>query len=316
LAGKPKGAHKQHLLGRATQQDTIQTAIDDMKTCPYCKEQVHKEAVKCRYCQSMLSPPQSSEPKLSENDRVTYILDQGLVRFAKFAGGVLAIFLVVGSYLFGFKLEAGLERVQVVQEKFTKAQEDLAKTQAEFTKALADLAKTKTEFTTEFTKALADLAKTQAEYTKDQADLAKAQAEFELVRQNVANRSSEVEAAASLFQERARTVLAGSEVLSVSRPEQGRFVEAKILAAFRPVLTSDQYSALEKAIRSTSGLQRQIYSAENGNSIPGKLIRLEAQPATGDSVANQVYDNIGTVYEFFRTAFGRDIRADSGQVYS
>ena len=83
-----------------------------MKICPFCKEQVHEEAIKCRYCQSMLLAPQLPEPKQPEDGRVTYILDQDLVRFGKFAAAVLAIFLVFGGYLFGFKLEAGLERVQ------------------------------------------------------------------------------------------------------------------------------------------------------------------------------------------------------------
>ena len=44
-----------------------------MKTCPYCKEQVHEDAIKCRYCQSMLV--QLPESKTPQDDRVTYILD-------------------------------------------------------------------------------------------------------------------------------------------------------------------------------------------------------------------------------------------------
>jgi Zn-dependent metalloprotease len=309
MATKPKGAYEQKLPRGATQQKATQTAIDDMKTCPYCKEQVRKEAIKCRYCQSMLLPPQLPELKQSDNDRVTYVLDQGLVRFGKFAGGVLAIFLIVGGYLFGFKLEAGLERVQTVQEKFTKAQADLAKTQAEFAKAQADLAKTQEEFT----KAQADLARTQSEVTKAQTDLARTQAEVGDARRKVADLSKDVETAASSIQERARTVLASSEVLLVGPgPSSSGLVEAKILTVFRSVLTPDQYSALEKAIRSPSGLQRQVYSAENDSSLPGKLLRQEGQPATGDSVANQVYDNIGIVHEFFRAAFGRDITLDTG----
>ncbi|HYU49551.1 MAG TPA: large conductance mechanosensitive channel protein MscL [Candidatus Limnocylindria bacterium] len=32
-----------------------------MKTCPYCREQVHRDATKCRYCASML-PAAGDEP--------------------------------------------------------------------------------------------------------------------------------------------------------------------------------------------------------------------------------------------------------------
>jgi hypothetical protein len=41
----------------------------------------------------------------STRRRVTYVFDTDLIRFAKFVGAVLAIFLVVGAYLFGFKLD-------------------------------------------------------------------------------------------------------------------------------------------------------------------------------------------------------------------
>jgi exonuclease VII small subunit len=128
-----------------------QSAI--MKICPFCKESVQDEAIKCAHCQSMLLPLQLSEPEKKDTDRVTYILDQDLVRFGKFAAAVLALFLVVGGYLFGFKLEAGLDKVQQTQEKskeiqtqFTKAQTELQTAQknvegiqAQFTKAQSEL---------------------------------------------------------------------------------------------------------------------------------------------------------------------------------
>ena len=103
-----------------------------MRTCPYCKEDVHDEAIKCRHCHSMLLPIQSSvSDPADDKARVTYVLDRDLVRFAKFAAAVLAIFLVVGGYLFGFKLEATLDKVRQSQADLKTAQTDLITAQKE-----------------------------------------------------------------------------------------------------------------------------------------------------------------------------------------
>jgi hypothetical protein len=84
----------------------------------------------------MLLPIEQS-PKPSDDSRVTYILDRDLVRFAKFSVAVLAVFLIVGSYLFGFKLESALEKVRSTQEDMKAAQEKLSLTQKELEAALS-----------------------------------------------------------------------------------------------------------------------------------------------------------------------------------
>src|SRR5262245_11709050 len=79
-----------------------------MKVCPFCKEQVLDGALKCRFCQSTLVALPVAEAAPPDDRRVTYILDRDLVRFGKFAGAVLAMFLVVGASLFGIKLDSAL----------------------------------------------------------------------------------------------------------------------------------------------------------------------------------------------------------------
>ena len=247
------------------------------------------------------------------------------MRFGKFAAAVLAIFLVVGGYLFGFKLEAGLEKVQATQEKSKTIQEQLTKSQAELAAAHDKVEAIQGQFA----KAQADLEGTRKNVeslsTNMQNQFKTAVADLETSRRKVDELSKEVEATAGKsktsitviegYTERARTLMASSAAPvrgggTFDQEQAGRFMEVKIMAAFRNVLTPKQYSDLEKAIKAPVGLQRAIYDSGNGMSTPGKLVRIEGQPETNDAAVTAAYDNIGIIREFFRTAFGRDISFD------
>lgn len=115
-----------------------------MKTCPYCKEQVHEDAIKCRYCQSMLLAGVAPADKPDERD-VTYVVDRGLITFAKFTGGVLAIFLVSGAFLFGFKLENSVERVEKLQKEAETTSRELEASKTELETAKKSVATLKAD---------------------------------------------------------------------------------------------------------------------------------------------------------------------------
>jgi Thermolysin metallopeptidase, alpha-helical domain/Thermolysin metallopeptidase, catalytic domain/TIR domain len=67
-----------------------------------------------------------------------------------------------------------------------------------------------------------------------------------------------------------------------------------------------------RATRSSKGLKRLIYTAENGLNLPGKLVREEGSAPLGDPAVDEVYDALGVTYEFFRTQFRRDSIDDKG----
>jgi bacillolysin len=58
---------------------------------------------------------------------------------------------------------------------------------------------------------------------------------------------------------------------------------------------------------------REVNDAECDNHLPGDLIRDEGDdPAGGDQEANQVYDNLGSVFDYYSTTFGRDSYDNAG----
>jgi Zn-dependent metalloprotease len=57
---------------------------------------------------------------------------------------------------------------------------------------------------------------------------------------------------------------------------------------------------------------RRISDAEATDVLPGRLVRREGQPDTGDQAVDQAYDGLGDTFEMFARVFARDSIDDAG----
>ncbi|HZW41681.1 MAG TPA: metalloprotease, partial [Agromyces sp.] len=57
---------------------------------------------------------------------------------------------------------------------------------------------------------------------------------------------------------------------------------------------------------------RRISDAENNDTLPGRIVRREGQPPTGDVAADEAYDGLGETFALFSRVYGRDSIDDAG----
>lgn len=64
--------------------------------------------------------------------------------------------------------------------------------------------------------------------------------------------------------------------------------------------------AAAKIMAATGGKERVIYTAKNGSSLPGTVVRREGDAPVADAAVNEAYDGSGWTYDLYNTMYGRN----------
>lgn len=101
------------------------------------------------------------------------------------------------------------------------------------------------------------------------------------------------------------------EIVENGTPEQRQqalrnIVSAEAIRVQREVISKEGPPEPLMEAAGPGVLERIIYSADNGSSLPGRQVRAEGDPPTGDPAADEAYDGAGETYRLFSDLYNRN----------
>ncbi len=101
------------------------------------------------------------------------------------------------------------------------------------------------------------------------------------------------------------------EIVENGTPDQRQqalrnLVSAEAARVERDVIAKEGLPEPIMEAAATGVLSRVIYTADNSSSLPGRQLRSEGGPPTGDPAADEAYDGAGATYQLFSEIFNRN----------
>lgn len=105
------------------------------------------------------------------------------------------------------------------------------------------------------------------------------------------------------------------ETMRLSQTHRGRrFMHAMIQRPFRvhPRVRWFEFMKARMALGPECEKERRIYDAQHTQRLPGRLVRGEGDPATGDAAVDEAYDGFGVTFDLYLEEYGRCSLDDQG----
>ena len=80
----------------------------------------------------------------------------------------------------------------------------------------------------------------------------------------------------------------------------------------RSARVTEQLLRVPAVAVTTPHRERSIYNANHGSTLPGALVRSEAQGPTGDAAADEAYDGFGATFDLYWNIFHRNSIDNAG----